>query len=683
MFTLNNDKTILEGELKLSDCEKPFIVRWLSGSSQASFFIGDSSTEKRDIAEFLTGKAICQIDLEAFKTYLSQIKIISQKYKAMYHGPLDHVDKIIRRFSYMSKEDAKLVLWYEPSNSDRYIRILNTKLDKRDNEPVYGHTTLQNGEDFRFSFVGGITKVRITKENSKYTISINLIENWRKVIMQENGKKVTLEALIDIFNSEMGSNVSKGMSEYKSAQVFGIKYEPLLRANKAKFTYEDIVNGSRYKDEKIAKALANGMALSPAVLWQSNELGLEESNDLLSNLLVLDGHYQLKAVKELESDDKYAEVLKDLIRKSGSEWDGVRLFGALYHDQIDIAKYKNIRAILGLKESSDAEFSKGRTMGEYFVYRDLLVPVEGGVVEEEKPVEEDDSNEPYSKEDFLNVVFMDNSKYDELVNLLQYKKNVILQGAPGVGKTFLAKRLAYSMIGRKASERVETIQFHQNYSYEDFIMGFKPVENGFELKEGVFYEFCKKAELEPNKKFFFIIDEINRGNLSKIFGELLMLIEGDKRGSNHAIKLAYRDEQFSVPSNLYLIGMMNTADRSLALMDYALRRRFSFFEIDPAFGNLKFKAHLKSFLHDSSVVDLVIERLKALNDKIADSENSGLGKGFCIGHSYFCVPPVSGQNEKDWYKSIINYEIVPLLEEYWWDDRNKVDNCKEDLLKNL
>ena len=682
MFTLNNDKTILEGVLKLSDCEKPFIVRWLSGSSQASFFIGDSSTEKRDIAEFLSGKAICQIDLDAFKTYLSQIKIISQKYKSMYRGPLDHVDKIIRRFSSMSKEDAKLVLWYEPNNSDRYIRILNTKLDKKENAPIYGYTKLQNGEDFRFSFVGGITNVKIVKDDKNYEISINLIENWREAIMQENGKKVTLEALIDIFNSEMGSNISKGMSEYKSAQVFGIKYEPLLRANKSKFTYEDIVNGSRYRDEKTARAVANGMALSPAVLWQSNELGLEDTADLLSNLLVLNGKYQLKAVKELDSDNQYADVLKEMIRKSGSEWDGVRLFGALYHDKIDLGRYKSIRAILGLKESSDAEFSKGRTMGEYFIYKDLLIPVESDS-NDEKQIEDDDSNEPYTKEDFLNDVFMDDTKYDELVNLLQYKKNVILQGAPGVGKTFLAKRLAYSLNGKKAKERVEMIQFHQSYSYEDFIMGFKPVENGFELKEGVFYGFCKKAETEPNKKFFFIIDEINRGNLSKIFGELLMLIESDKRGSNHAIKLAYRDEEFSVPSNLYIIGMMNTADRSLALMDYALRRRFSFFEIEPAFNNAKFKNHLKKIIHDSSVVDLVIERLKALNDKIADADNSGLGKGFCIGHSYFCVPPVAGQSGIDWYKNIITYEILPLLEEYWWDDKNKFDNCKEDLLKNL
>lgn len=305
---------------------------------------------------------------------------------------------------------------------------------------------------------------------------------------------------------------------------------------------------------------------------------------------------------------------------------------------------------------------------------------------EENPIEaefEDNDPTPYTKDNFLEDVFMEEDRYNGLVNLLQYKKNIILQGAPGVGKTFLAKRLAYSILGKKAASKVEAIQFHQNYSYEDFIMGYKPVDEGFELKEGIFYRFCKKAESDPANKYFFIIDEINRGNLSKIFGELLMLVEGDKRGASHAIKLAYRDELFSVPENLYIIGMMNTADRSLALMDYALRRRFSFFEIDPAFGNDKFKAHLQSFLSSDKVIKAVIDRMTELNGKIADADNSGLGKGFCIGHSYFCVKPVDGQSDEEWYKTIINYEILPLLEEYWWDDKNKVDDCKNELLKEI
>lgn len=290
--------------------------------------------------------------------------------------------------------------------------------------------------------------------------------------------------------------------------------------------------------------------------------------------------------------------------------------------------------------------------------------------------------DPYSKEDFLKKVFLTREEYDKLYKLLMYKKNVILQGSPGVGKTFLAKRFAYSLIGAKDDRYIETIQFHQNYSYEDFIMGYKPSDDSFELRTGVFYNFCEKARRDTEHDYFFIIDEINRGNLSKIFGELMMLIEGDKRGDNNRIKLAYRNEEFYVPSNLYLIGMMNTADRSLAMMDYALRRRFSFFDVEPAFEKSKFKEHLQGYITDSSVINKVISRFTDLNKKIADEDNSGLGKGFCIGHSYFCVPPVPGQSNDEWYNTIIEYEVAPLLDEYWWDDKNKAEDCIKELIKD-
>ena len=287
----------------------------------------------------------------------------------------------------------------------------------------------------------------------------------------------------------------------------------------------------------------------------------------------------------------------------------------------------------------------------------------------------------YTKEYFLQDVFMDEAEYNKLLTLLLYKKNIILQGAPGVGKTFLAKRFAYSLIGKKDDRYIEMVQFHQSYSYEDFIMGYKPVDEGFELKTGVFYNFCKKAEKDddPQSKYFFIIDEINRGNLSKIFGELMVLIEADKR--NEKVKLAYRDELFSVPGNVYIIGMMNTADRSLALMDYALRRRFCFYEIEAAFGKTKFKNYILQYLKDAEVADRVVDKLVDLNNKISDESTSGLGKGFCIGHSYFCTLPVDNQSDEDWYDMIIDYEIAPLLNEYWWDDKARAEDCIKELKK--
>ena len=271
-------------------------------------------------------------------------------------------------------------------------------------------------------------------------------------------------------------------------------------------------------------------------------------------------------------------------------------------------------------------------------------------------------NEKYGKEDFLAEVYMSGAKYDRLLNVLKRKKNIILQGAPGVGKTFAAKRLAYAMMGEKDKERVEFIQFHQNYSYEDFMMGYKPTENGgFEMQYGVFYRFCKKAENNPEKDYFFIIDEINRGNMSKIFGELLLLIEKDYRGTSS--KLAYQNLNFSVPENLYIIGMMNTADRSLAMIDYALRRRFSFFDMEPGFDTEGFKEYQEKLGSDK--FNALIECIKELNNEIADDPS--LGKGFCIGHSYFCGLQAD-ECTQDLLEGIVEYDILPMLSEYWFDN---------------
>lgn len=212
----------------------------------------------------------------------------------------------------------------------------------------------------------------------------------------------------------------------------------------------------------------------------------------------------------------------------------------------------------------------------------------------ENPLTMKEKKEIYTETNFLKEVFVTEDDFLILKNLLLRKKNLILQGAPGVGKTFAAKRLAYALMGEKDDDRVMQVQFHQNYSYEDFVMGYKPNEDGgFELKNGIFYRFCKRAAADREHKYFFIIDEINRGNLSKIFGELLMLIENDYR--DKPIQLSYRDELFAVPDNLYIIGMMNTADRSLAMIDYALRRRFSFFEMKPGFETQAFRNHISKY----------------------------------------------------------------------------------------
>ena len=302
------------------------------------------------------------------------------------------------------------------------------------------------------------------------------------------------------------------------------------------------------------------------------------------------------------------------------------------------------------------------TRGEY----DFIIDM----IREENPAPSGKDNTEYTKTDFLREVYMTEAKYDRLAAVLKKKKNIILQGAPGVGKTFAAKRLAYSVMGEVDDDRIEFVQFHQNYSYEDFMMGYKPIENGFELKYGIFYRFCQKAANHPDKDYFFIIDEINRGNMSKIFGELLMLIEADYRDKKAT--LAYNGLSFSVPKRLHIIGMMNTADRSLAMIDYALRRRFSFFDMEPGFDSEGFVKYQKSL--NNETFDLLIEKVVELNREIAADKS--LGKGFCIGHSYFC-----GAKEctTEWMMDVVDFDILPMLSEYWFDDLSKVQRWENTL----
>jgi 5-methylcytosine-specific restriction protein B len=295
----------------------------------------------------------------------------------------------------------------------------------------------------------------------------------------------------------------------------------------------------------------------------------------------------------------------------------------------------------------------------------LLRPVGPPVPNPRQPV-----HPPYALSDAMNDVFMPIEQVKSCVELLQRKKNIVLQGAPGTGKTFVAKRLAYLLMGQKDDSRVQMVQFHQSMTYEDFVQGYKPSgDGGFKLDNGSFHNFVDAALAKPTLPFVFIIDEINRGNMSKVFGELMMLIEPDKRSSDFAIPLSYSsdlDATFYVPPNVHLIGTMNTADRSLSMVDYALRRRFAFVELDPGFESPVFADVLKKSEATEEVVSDVRNRMKLINEMIV-ADKSNLGRGYRIGHSFFC--PLDGKPaNSDWLQQILQFEIKPLLEEYYCDD---------------
>ena len=287
----------------------------------------------------------------------------------------------------------------------------------------------------------------------------------------------------------------------------------------------------------------------------------------------------------------------------------------------------------------------------------------------------------YTKTELLREVFMDEEVLDDIIFNLEQKKNIILQGPSGVGKTFIAKRICYFHQGNRDNSNIEMVQFHEYYTYEEFVRGYRRGKNGEDyIKNGIFYDFIKKAQTYPEHKHYFIIDEINRGNLNKIFGELTMLIENNKRGKENSIKLLYSecDESFYIPENVYIIGTLNTSDNTLKDISYPLRRRFGFIDIDPVFENMDLRNYLGDYI-GVEMADKVVCKMMYLN-KIIEEDNK-LGERYKIGQSYFMInEKVDEYQVYSWYRQVIKRDIEPLIREYMIDkDEEYIDN----IIKNL
>ena len=287
--------------------------------------------------------------------------------------------------------------------------------------------------------------------------------------------------------------------------------------------------------------------------------------------------------------------------------------------------------------------------------------------------------------------FMERERLEQILNRWKDKHNLILQGPPGTGKTWLAKRLAYALIDEASTDRVRAVQFHPNLSYEDFVRGYRPDGEGrLDLMDGPFVEMMEKAKSDPDRKYVVVIEEVNRGEPAKIFGELLTLLESDKRNPQEALTLTYRhsDAGEYIPANLYVIGTMNIADRSLALVDLALRRRFAFVDLEPTFGP-KWRKFVQDKYGESEDHDIDADtineielRMNALNNEIEDDTKS-LGKQFRVGHSYVTPANTPTSSGREWFRAVVDTDIGPLLEEYWFDNLDKAKKAKENLLKNF
>ena len=282
--------------------------------------------------------------------------------------------------------------------------------------------------------------------------------------------------------------------------------------------------------------------------------------------------------------------------------------------------------------------------------------------------------------------FLDRNEVKKILQRLRDKKNLILQGSPGTGKTWLARRLAYALVGEKDDSKVRAVQFHPNLSYEDFVRGWRPSGDGqLGLVDGPFMEMIDSAKKDPEANYVIVVEEINRGNPAQIFGEMLTLLEADKREPGEALALTYRkdaEERVYIPENLHLIGTMNLADRSLAMVDFALRRRFAFVTLEPVLGAPWSDWVQTNCNVDPEVLLMIGNKLNALNRTLSDDVN--LGPHFQVGHS-FVTPSANSRisDSQEWFRHVVETEIGPLLDEYWFDARETAQTERDRLLEGF
>ena len=381
---------------------------------------------------------------------------------------------------------------------------------------------------------------------------------------------------------------------------------------------------------------------------------------------------------------KLLQLIKELCQKNGTDVFQRKEFLNKYREQLE-EEFPN-NSVIGesvsntLQRLRDKDFLQFLGNGKYRLVSDNIDEQNEEIIESDDDiVEQLLVKQPYTLESLIQEsCFVDEQQLQQMLASLKMRKNIILQGPPGTGKTWLAKRLANIVIGYKDSNNIRAIQFHPNLSYEDFIRGFRPASDGkLALIDGPFLEIIHQARNDPQSKYVMVIEEINRGNPSQIFGEMLTLLEADKRTPSEALELTYRREQENgiyIPDNLYVIGTMNIADRSLALVDFALRRRFAFFTLDPNFSEKWLSYMIKKTGLNSKLLEEIRERMNELNEFIA--QDRMLGSAFAIGHSYLthhrAIPKSEGLV---WYQNIIDTEVKPLLEEYWFDEKDKLNKA--------
>ena len=637
MLTLNDAKNSLEGVLKLSDCEREFVVKWLSGSSQASFFIGDKPELKNEIKSFIFGEKKCYLDLNSYVSYLKKIKIIVEKYSSMFYGPFDKIDYLINKFSNINPSNAYVILSYD--GDDRYIRILNDKNGYKENVINYGELPLKNGDDFRHSFLGGITNIKISKENNEYKIFINLINDWRDVLMQEKGKKVDLESLVNIFNDEMAQNINNGNSPEIAACIFGIKYAPLLKNNESKFSYIDIVNNSSFNSNTVIDSLNKGMLMSSSILWSKNVFNDEQNGDMNFNVYGIHIKYQNSAMDPNNphvcigwsplGDISAIANKNDMKILYSSKWPEAssNTTGAnvgqiwMFKDTIKINDYivffdRGIAHIGRVTGNYEYLTNVPNQSGDYvnnrkvewikdIPYKDLPQEYAKSALTR-KSVFKLDSYKPLIQE-IINGNKIVKDEYDDVDEedmdengaypLFNFNKspitdgqNLIVYGTPGCGKSYYVE---HTLLDGYSKENYIRTTFYQDYTNTDFVGQILPVVEGdkvtYKFNPGPFTLALEQAIRKPNERIALVIEELNRGSAASIFGDIFQLLDRKEGVSEYGITnvniINYLKEKFEgvytfkeirLPGNLSIYATMNTSDQNVFTLDTAFKRRWKF-----------------------------------------------------------------------------------------------------------